>query len=252
MNKTTWLLAIVALYVSTVAMAYAAESSLEITYDDGSRQTFPMNQMKERVRIIEFKGKPQNNVQGNHDVKDVGFGRSEPMQGGFEGNIYFIPEGTSRMPDLDRLASVSKVYTPKIDVPPRRFSEGFPGLSNRVEWFALRYTAWFNVNRAGTYKFRTISDDGAVLTVDNRMVIDDGGVHPPQSAEGTIQLSRGHHQIRLDYFQGPRYDLAIQLFVTPPGSSEKIFDLREYQPQGMGNQEMGSPFELENFNLRDE
>lgn len=250
MNRTAQkLLVIFVLYVSTATMTSAGDNNLEITYDDGSKQTFPMNQTKERVKSVEFKGKTLKNVQGNNDTKDLGFGRTEPMQTGFEGNIFFIPEGSYRMPNLDRLSSLGKVYTPKIDVPPRKFTEGFPGMPNRVEWFALRYTASFYVNTNGTYKFRTVSDDGAVLTVDNRMVIDDGGSHPPQSAEGIIQLSRGRHQIRLDYYQGPRYDLAIQLFVTPPGGSEKIFDLRDYQSQGAGKLDMGSPIELENYNL---
>ena len=47
------------------------------------------------------------------------------------------------------------------------------------------------------------------------------GIHPPQEAKGAAHLVVGVHTVRLDYFQGPKDQMAIQLFVTPTGVAEK-------------------------------
>jgi hypothetical protein len=52
------------------------------------------------------------------------------------------------------------------------------------------------------------------------------GQHPPTSASGSIMLSAGDHELVLEYFQGPRYLIALQVWVTPPGGSEQIFSVR--------------------------
>lgn len=226
MNLQILLFTLLLLVFVIPGKVFSNSGGLEITFDDGTKQQIRLNQPKEHVHLLEF---TRNNGGETVDMtKDYGFGTKEWIDVAFEGSLYFIPEGTNRLPNLDRLSPVGKIYTPKIDISPRRFDQGFPGIPNRVEWFAVRYTASFNVSQSGKYSFRTISDDGVILTIDGRKVIDDADGHPPRSASGEIQLSRGTHQIRLDYFQGPRYDLAIQLFVTNPGGSERIFDLREF------------------------
>ena len=183
-----------------------------------------MEQSADNVIRIEFQGvaaKPP--LESKSD-----FGTSTPIANSLKGEVYFIPEGVSYLPNLDGQRTVSTLYTTAIDISPRRFESGFPGIPGRVEWFALRYTGDFYINRAGTYRFRTIADDGCWLVIDGKTVIDDRRGHAPSSASGEITLSQGTHQIRLDYFQGPRYDLALQLFVAQPGGSEKIFDMKDY------------------------
>jgi hypothetical protein len=85
-----------------------------------------------------------------------------------------------------------------------------------------RYTGTFQVENEGEYKFRLVSDDGSRLFIDGKKIIDDDGVHPAQSASGSVSLGRGAHQIEVDYFQGPRYYVALQLFWTTPGGTETI------------------------------
>lgn len=52
------------------------------------------------------------------------------------------------------------------------------------------------------------------------------GQHPPTSASGSITLTAGDHELVLEYFQGPRYLIALQVWVTPPGGTEQIFSVR--------------------------
>jgi hypothetical protein len=47
--------------------------------------------------------------------------------------------------------------------------------------FAIEYKGDFRVKTPGHYKFRLMSDDGARLFIDGKMVIDNDGVHAPSS-----------------------------------------------------------------------
>jgi hypothetical protein len=150
------------------------------------------------------------------------FGSSTADSTSLKGDIYYIPDGTSSLPDFSTLTPVGSIYTKVLDVPERSFDSGFPGVTDRFEWFAIKYTGTFQVENVGEYKFRLVSDDGSRLFIDGKKIVDDDGVHPPQSASGSVSLDRGAHQIEVDYFQGPRYYVALQLFWTPPGGTETI------------------------------
>jgi len=152
------------------------------------------------------------------------FGSTVKIEGALRGRIYFLPEGTSQLPEFAKLSPVGEVWATRIDVPARRFDTGFPGITERFEWFAVRYEGTVTFGAGGAYRFRVLSDDGAKLYVDGKLLADNDGVHPSTSANGEVQLTAGPHELALEYFQGPRYEIALQLFVTPPGGSEGIFD----------------------------
>ena len=61
---------------------------------------------------------------------------------------------------------------------------------------------------------------------DGNPVVMNDGVHPPKSVSGSVTLSAGDQELVLEYFQGPRYHIALQVWVTPPGGSEQIFSVR--------------------------
>jgi len=157
------------------------------------------------------------------------FGSNTTDSTSLRGDIYYLPEGASALPDFSGLTPVGSIYTKVLDVPQRSFTSGFPGVTDRFEWFAIRYTGGFQVEREGDYAFRLVSDDGSRLFIDGQKIIDNDGVHPPQSVSGSVYLSKGTHQIEVDYFQGPRDYVALQLFWTLPGGSETISN-PEYVP----------------------
>jgi len=168
---------------------------------------------------------PEPAPQPEPEEEEPIFGSPVASDGTFEGNIYFLPENTQKLPDLTKLEPVGTVYATKLDIAPRSFDQGFPGISDRFEWFAIRYTARVVIDEGGKYGFRINSDDGAKLFIDGRLVIDNDGQHAPQSKSGKIDLEPGVHEFVIEYFQGPRYQIALQLFVTPPGGAEQIFSL---------------------------
>jgi hypothetical protein len=78
--------------------------------------------------------------------------------------------------------------------------------------------------RPPDFLFRLVSDDGAILYVDGHTVIDNDGQHPPTMKNATIPLEAGAHELFVSYFQGPRDNVALQLFVTPEGGVERFLD----------------------------
>ena len=76
--------------------------------------------------------------------------------------------------------------------------------------FSVEWTGAIVIDRAGTYQFSTVSDDGSELEVDDRVVVRNGGLHGPQEASGHIDLAAGIHPVRLRYEQeGGGFALAL-------------------------------------------
>jgi hypothetical protein len=143
-----------------------------------------------------------------------------------KGDIYYLEEGAPSLPDFAGLTPIGTIYADVLDIPSRSFDSGFPGVTDRFEWFAIRYTGVFDILLEGEYAFRLISDDGSRLIIDGNLILDNDGQHSPKSVSGEVYLTQGQHLIEVEYFQGPRHDIALQLFWTPPGESESIFDGR--------------------------
>lgn len=158
------------------------------------------------------------------------FGSTDDLDASFTGNVYYLPENTRTIPDLGALEPVGTVHTRRIDIAPRRFDEGFPGIGERFEWFAIRYTARVHFPSDGVYGFRMNSDDGSVLKIDGQEVVNNDGQHAPRERSGSVELTAGPHDIQLDYYQGPRYQIALQLWWTAPGGEEMILELAPANP----------------------
>ena len=49
--------------------------------------------------------------------------------------------------------------------------------------------------------FNLSSDDGSKLWLNNKLIIDNDGLHGMTEKSGTVALAAGYHQLRLAYFQ---------------------------------------------------
>lgn len=164
------------------------------------------------------------------DQPQYTFGTTVVSTSGLEGRIYFLKKNTSKLPRLDGLKSAGTIYTNTLNVWPRRFDEGFPGISNRVEWFAIDYTGRFWIDRAGQYQFSLLSDDGARLSIDDQELIDNDGIHAASALSASAVLSRGIHTIHVSYYQGPRFTVALVLAVASPEAAWRIFNTDDFMP----------------------
>jgi hypothetical protein len=158
------------------------------------------------------------------------FGTTVVIPSGLRGEIYTIPRKTRKLPNLEKLKPVGTIYTTILNVPVSDFTEGFPGVTGQFEWFAIDYTGRFWIEKPGYYRFALLSDDGSKLYIDGVLVIDNDGLHSAQIRAAKARLSGGIHSVRVSYFQGPRYELALVLAVAGPGEHWRIFSTDEFRP----------------------
>jgi hypothetical protein len=158
------------------------------------------------------------------------FGTTTVSTSGLQGHIYHLKENTKKLPRFDQMESVGTIYTNALNVWPQRFDEGFPGITDRFEWFGIDYSGRFWIERPGQYRFSLLSDDGAKLNIDNNELIDNDGTHAASALSGSAFLSRGVHTISVSYFQGPRFNVALVLAIGAPGPGWRIFSMDDFLP----------------------
>lgn len=155
--------------------------------------------------------------------------------------VYSVPNTTTHVPNYDNPAEATKVSTVCMDkyaVEPRDFSEGFPNLKNFIEFFSLQTSTTLIIPADGSYVFQLNSDDGSRLSIDGKEVIDNDGQHqaygpgPDESLtvgrkEVTLTLKKGDHPLVLNYFQGPKYRIALVLKWKTPGATDFVYVPRE-------------------------
>ena len=159
------------------------------------------------------------------------FGTTVVIPSGLRGSVYHVRHNSKHLPDFSKMKPLGMIYTTSLDVPERSFSEGFPGITDRFEWFAIDYKGRFWVQKPGNYYFELTSDDGSKLYIDDRLVIDNDGQHPPVTKNATVDLTGGIHRIRVSYFQGPRYLVALVLEVSQPDDEDlRVFSTNDFKP----------------------
>lgn len=93
-----------------------------------------------------------------------------------------------------------------------------PGLSGMN--FSVRWDGQLQVATTGDYRFRTISDDGVRLWVDDILIIDNWATHGTTTNTSTITtLVAGFVNVRLEYFQGTEGGEIHLLWAIPPFAS---------------------------------
>ena len=189
-------------------------------------------------------------------IVDEGLGifDTDVMPGhGLIGQVYVPGIVIERMPDFGALTPVYTFIGANLDVSIREYTKGFPTpeMQAVVENFAVRFRGVLAVDTPGKYTFWLLSDDGSKLYIDDTLVIDNDGIHgitrnkgrkdllstPSVKAQvswhfeghsvdmgkrGSIELTAGTHPFEIQYFQGPRYEIALQWFYQPPGAYRQI------------------------------
>jgi hypothetical protein len=162
------------------------------------------------------------------------FGSVVPATNSFCGDVFELEPNTPWLPDFRTMDPIGSIYTPFLGVPEQYFlgTQGIPGVTDRTTWFAVDYHATFWVSRRGRYEFQLLSDDGAMLVIDDERVIDLDGLHSAMNQTGSIVLETGRHSIHVPYYEGLPYAVALELWVRPPDGQWRLFDLRDFaEPQ---------------------
>ena len=161
------------------------------------------------------------------------FGSIVPVPHSFCGDVYELPHATSRLPDFHELDPIGAIYASSLDVPNQSFSNtsGIPGVTPRTNLFGIDYHASIWVQNPGEYRFLLASDDGAILQIDDRKIINLDGLHSVNAASARVNLDAGLHTLHVPYYQGAVDSVALELWVKPPGATDWIlFSMDDYAP----------------------
>jgi hypothetical protein len=143
-------------------------------------------------------------------------------------DLYQLTPDTIRLPDYAQLKSIKKICLGQLDIKVRKFSEGFPGVNQLFEWFSLDMNFIVKVPQDGNWTFKLIADDGANLYIAEQKVIDNDGLHVVLEKTGNVELKAGEANFRVSYFQGPRFDIALELLWKGPNDTAFTYIPRSY------------------------
>lgn len=135
-------------------------------------------------------------------------------------DVYRLAVNTQSVSEIRRRKPNQRVCMAQLNITPRSFKEGFPGLGSTNEWFGLDIRFTVNIAETATYELMLLADDGAILSVDDVNVIDNDGIHAPTPVATKLKLEKGLRNFRVRYFQGPGPDLALMLAWKKPGMTD--------------------------------
>ncbi|WP_318243629.1 family 16 glycoside hydrolase [Oerskovia gallyi] len=122
------------------------------------------------------------------------------------GSVCTLKSGTT--PNVDKLMPTIDWSTP----------EQF-GASDRFITHAL---ATLTVPAEGEYTFRVTNDDGALVYVDDQLLLENDGPNDSTSVEGAITLTAGAHDLRVEYYEGTDKQRLTLAWKTPGSSTFQV------------------------------
>lgn len=94
-------------------------------------------------------------------------------------------------------------------------------------FFALKYSGFVEVPKDALYRFKLSANDGAILYINNDIIINLDGFSYGRDAYGYVNLKKGLHPIKLDFFQA-KYGDNINLEANIYGNSDMMIKLKYF------------------------
>lgn len=116
--------------------------------------------------------------------------------------VYRLSSSDTSVKDMNRRKPIRTVCLAQLDFAPRHMGLGLPGL-DLSEWYGLDIRFTLNMPIDSDRDFIMLCDDGCVLYVDDQVAVNADGLHSVEAVMGTVHLTKGVHQMRVRYFQGP-------------------------------------------------
>lgn len=94
--------------------------------------------------------------------------------------------------------------------------------------FATIHDGFIKIEKDAVYTFSLLCDDAGVLKIDDKIVVDNDGMHAPRKKTGQIALKKGIHKINLQYIEGGGGG-TLKLTMLQNGEFETIPDAMLFQ-----------------------
>ena len=100
----------------------------------------------------------------------------------------------SLLPDFSALTAVSTGVANSVSLDEIKREQN--------DYFAVAMSGFLKVDKDGVYRLTITSDDGSKAWLDDKLIIDNDGNHPPAGVAELLYLQKGFHALRIEYFQG--------------------------------------------------
>ena len=111
---------------------------------------------------------------------------------------------------------------------------------DRNDNFGFLFSGDIECPKDGKYTFTTASDDGSLLFINGKKVVNNDGIHGVQGRSGTVNLKAGKHSIEVHFFEKGGGEA---LAVAWSGPGFKTQALSKSKPGGGGGGASGIPIE---------
>ena len=118
------------------------------------------------------------------------------MLPGLVARVFTLSASPSKLADINFKGKPTlSAIAPNISAGPDAFGE-------LKDNFAIALDGYLYLEKDDNVLLQLASDDGSKLWLDNRLLIDADGLHGAEAKEAEVALRRGHHAVRIEYFQG--------------------------------------------------
>ncbi len=180
----------------------------------------PLGNLKAKYHLASLKTflenphqtRPHGRMPGLLNAKEAGDVANYLMQGSVAGvsafnmNYAYYEDSWQSLPDFTKLKPKATGQAADFDL----------GVARRVNECALKFDGFLKIDKEGTYNFHLTSDDGSKLWIDDKLVVNNDGIHPPQLKSGKTKLTKGVHKLTVGVFNaGGGFELTAE--VDGPG-----------------------------------
>jgi alpha-L-rhamnosidase len=142
-------------------------------------------------------------------VKSIAVNFVDPSVNGIDYTVY---EGMwDKKPDLDKIKPVSSGRVNRFHV---------KNIEKREDHIAIIFKSNLHIDDDGDYIFYSNANDGSVLYLDNKVVVDNAGYFGPKVDSGKIQLQKGRHFIKVLYFENTGSE-SINVYIEGPNLTKQ-------------------------------
>ena len=125
---------------------------------------------------------------------------------------YSVYEGEwSQLPDFNNLKPVSSGVSDSIDI----------SLKQGADNYGYTFNGLIKIPTDGIYTFYIASDDGSKLLIDDKLLIDNDGLHGLSEKNKECALAKGYHNIQVLFFERSGGD-DLKVYWSGPGIEKQL------------------------------
>jgi len=129
--------------------------------------------------------------------------QAPPRFSNFKGKVYNIPYKMGKKgygPHVYEYEEIGELDWPEINVPDQENENPFPDVGKKSLFGMVLYSD-LTISQDACYEFILSSDDGSLLWIDKKLVVNNKGDHKMTEVRDTVQIKKGSYTAKIWYNQ---------------------------------------------------